>query len=174
MPLALRPLGPGDAEAVLALYRAAAAAGSGLARYPDEIDLGRAERIVAHRPPDGLSIGAFRDGALVGEIHAARPGPRKFAHVLGDLTVAVHPLHQGEGIGRALFEALFAEAARFDPPITRIELFVHEGNPAAQRLYERLGFVAEGRMPGRLVLDDGQCFADIPMARLQPQARQTP
>lgn len=160
----LRPTGPADAEAILTLYRRAAE-GPGLARYPDELDAHFAAHILAQAARGGISIGAFAEGRMVGEIHAWRSGLRKFAHVLGDLTVAVDPEWHGRGLGLALFEALFARAAAMEPRIERIELFVHTGNPGAKRLYERLGFVEEGRLPGRLRFDDGQVHDDFMMAK---------
>lgn len=164
MSLELRATGPGDAAAILALYRKAAA-GPGLARYPDELDESFTAHIAAQVAKGGLSIGAFKHGRLVGELHAWRPGPRKFAHVLGDLTVAVDPDCQGEGVGSVLFARLFELVAMMEPRIERIELFVHTGNPGAKRLYERLGFVEEGRLPGRLRFDDGQVHDDFLMTK---------
>jgi putative acetyltransferase len=43
-----------------------------------------------------------------------------------------------------------------------------EGNTDAIRLYERLGFVIEGRFPGRVRLEDGSVEADIAMGRPLP------
>jgi len=162
--LDLRPTSESDASAILALYRKAAE-GPGLARYPDELDAHFAAHILEKAASGGISIGAFEGDRLVGEIHGWRPGPRKFAHVLGDLTVAVDPDWHGKGVGSALFEALFARAAAMEPRIERIELFVHTGNPGAKRLYERLGFVEEGRLPARLRFDDGQVHDDFMMAK---------
>jgi putative acetyltransferase len=92
--------------------------------------------------------------------------PAQFRHVLTDLTVAVHPRAQGRGVGSRLFEALFEAASRLTPPVTRIELVARTGNAAAIRLYERLGFRAEGRFAGRVRLADGRIEDDIPMARI--------
>jgi putative acetyltransferase len=150
---------------MLALYRAAAS-GHGLARYPDELSEEHCATVLARAASDGISIGAFFQGQMLGEIHAWRLGPRKFDHVLGDLTVAVDPAHQGKGVGRALFDALFDFARSTSPSIERIELFVHDGNPGARRLYESLGFQVEGRMPRRLKLDDGRTFDDFAMAKI--------
>ena len=105
------------------------------------------------------------DGRPAGEIHASRLGPRQFAHNLTDLTVAVHPDFQGRGVGAALFEALFAEAAKLTPRIERIELMCREGNAGAVRLYERLGFVIEGRFPRRVRLKDGTVEDDLAMGK---------
>lgn len=163
----IRPLALADRDAVLALYRAAAAGpNGGLARTPDEIDEAYVESFLREAEADGVSLGAFDpDGALLGEIHASRPGPRQFAHVLSDLTVAVQPDARGQGLGTRLFEALFAHAAGLRPRIERVELVAREGNAGAVRLYQRLGFVIEGRFRGRVRLPDGTVEDDLPMAR---------
>jgi putative acetyltransferase len=85
--------------------------------------------------------------------------------VLTDLTIAVHPRIQGRGAGRLLFESLFAQAALLTPRITRIELVCRSGNVRALRLYESLGFEAEGRFKERVRLADGTLEDDIPMVR---------
>ena len=164
----LRALGPVDAPEVLTLYRAAAAGRGGLARRPDEIDLGYVQAFLTRASAGGVSLGAYVGEALAGEIHATRIGPRQFAHVLTDLTVAVHPDHQGQGLGQALFKGLFAAAVSLTPPAERIELMARDGNADAIRLYERLGFVIEGRFPGRVRLEDGTVEADIAMGRPLP------
>ncbi len=167
--LLLRPTTPADEAALLALYRdVAAMPNSGLARHDDEIDRGYVGAFAGLCDPQGLSIAAFDGEALAGEIHAQRMRPRQFSHVMTDLTVAVHPRMQGRGVGSALFRALFDAAARSAPPVTRIELVARTGNAAAIRLYERLGFRAEGRFAGRVRLPDGTLEDDIPMARTSP------
>jgi len=77
----------------------------------------------------------------------------------------VHPGFQGRGVGAALFEALFAAAAELSPAIERVELMCREGNAGALRLYQRLGFVVEGRFPRRVRLGDGTIEDDLAMAR---------
>ena len=170
--LLLRPTIPADAEALLSLYRAVAATPtSGLARHSDEIDRDYIAAFLGGQNSCWMSIGAFLDGDLVGEIHAARMHPRQFHHVFTDLTIAVHPRMQGHGVGSQLFAELFVCAARLDPPVTRIELVARTGNFAAIRLYERLGFRAEGRFQGRVRLSNGRVEDDIPMARMTEGAR---
>lgn len=163
----LRAVSLADAAAVVTLYRAVTAVpGSGLARWGDEITHEYIEAFLIRALSGGVSLGAFLGDTLVGEIHATRIGPRQFAHVLTDLTIAVHPDVQGRGVGSRLFAALFESAAKLVPCATRIELVARSGNTAALRLYERLGFRAEGRFQGRVRLPDGQIEDDIPMARL--------
>jgi RimJ/RimL family protein N-acetyltransferase len=170
--LLLRPMTPADAGVLLSLYRAVAATpNSGLARHSDEIDSGYVDAFLRGQDTGWMSIGAFHGTDLVGEIHAMRMQPRQFHHVLTDLTIAVHPRMQGHGVGSRLFAELFARTARLDPPVTRIELVARTGNAAAIRLYERLGFRAEGRFRDRVHLADGRIEDDIPMARMSDGAR---
>jgi putative acetyltransferase len=167
--LTLRVLTEADALAVLALYRATAAGpNSGLARCPDEMDLAWVQGFLGKASAGGATLGVWAGAVLAGEVHASRMGPRQFDHNLMDLTVAVHPDWQGRGVGARLFEGLFSAAAAMTPRIERIELAVREGNPGARRLYERLGFVAEGRHPGRVRLPDGTMDTDITMTKVLP------
>ena len=160
------PTKPADAAAVLALYQATAGAlESGLARTPDEMDIAWAQGFLARAAATGASVGVWAGDVLIGEIHASRMGVRQFDHNLVDLTVAVHPDWQGRGVGRRLFEALFAAAYGLSPKVERIELAVREGNVSAVRLYERLGFILEGRHPGRVRLPDGRMEMDLTMAK---------
>lgn len=163
----IRPASLADAPRVFALYRAVAAMpDSGLARAPDEIDLAYVEGFMRHALDSGVMLLATDGDALLGFIDATRIGPRQFAHVLSNITVAIHPSAQGQGVGRALFTALFEAAKALTPNITRFELMVREGNQGAIRLYERLGFKIEGRYEGRVRLPDGTVEADIAMGRV--------
>jgi ribosomal protein S18 acetylase RimI-like enzyme len=162
--ITIRPTTLADAPAVLSLHLAAASRGGGLAREPDEMSLEPIEAVLAKALATGVALSAWSDGAIAGEIHAGRLGPRQFNNSLTELTVAVHPDFQGRGIGGLLFEALFAEARKL-PGVTRVELFCREGNRHALRLYERLGFVIEGRLVRRVVLADGTVEDDLTMAK---------
>ena len=163
----LRAMSLADADAVVTLYRAVAAVpDSGLAGRVDEISREYVTDFLARALIGGVSLGAILGDTLMGEIHATQIGPRQFAHVLTDLTIAVHPDVQGRGVGSRLFAALFENAAQFVPRTTRIELVARSGNTAALRLYERLGFKAEGCFLGRVQLPDGRIENDMPMARL--------
>lgn len=61
------------------------------------------------------------------------------AHVL---TIGTRPDHQRHGIGQTLLSALIGQATRRG--VERIVLEVRADNAAAQRLYERNGFVVAG------------------------------
>lgn len=163
----IKALASNDVLNIFELYRAAAIVpGSGLARAYDEIALEYVQAFVERALKNGLLLGAFIDNELVGEIHGAQLGPRQFDHVLGDLTVAVHPKAQGKGVGSALFASFFEAVSVMSPAVTRVELTARSGNTGALRLYERLGFKKEGRLVGRVRLPDGSIEDDIPMARI--------
>jgi RimJ/RimL family protein N-acetyltransferase len=155
-------------DAVLALYLAVAADGaSGLARQPHEIDRKYVRAFLEKVDANGLSLGLCEPRSpdrLLGELHATRMGPAQFNHVLTDLTIAIDPRQQGRGLGSTLFRAYFDTVRRNLPEIRRIELLVRSGHAHARRLYERLGFVQEGCMIGRVQLADGSVEDDIPMA----------
>lgn len=153
-----------DAPAVLELYRQVAAIPGGLARLVDEVTPDYIAHALTRAAQGGLGLVARRGPVVVAEIHAATSPLGCFAHVLGDLTIAVHPDTQGEGIGATLFGRFMAIVESEMPHIHRVELIARESNRGAIRLYERLGFRAEGRMEQRIRNPDGTLEADIPMA----------
>lgn len=163
MSFSIRPAVSSDRDAIVALHKAAAVTPGALARAPEEVTPAYAEGAIG---ADICLVAVEADGFVCGEIHAKRESPAIFAHVLGGLTVAVHPERQGQGIGSRLFEALIARARTMDPPILRIELAAGAGNPGAVRLYERLGFQHEGRQVARGRLPDGRFEDDILMGLL--------
>ena len=85
----------------------------------------------------------------MGEIHCYKAGIACFDHLLGDLTIAVDPDYQGQGVGKALFMAVLTEVQENRKDILRIELLTGEANKRAIAFYQSLGFVIEGRMPNR-------------------------
>ena len=161
----IRRASPADAGHLRDLYRAAAAQGT-LARMPDEVDDAYVAGFMA-AAQDGLEVVAEVDGAVVGDLHASRLAPRQFKRTLGDLTVAVHPDHQGQGIGRKLFEEFLRIVRDEMPDIERVELFAWDRNVNALMLYESVGFKFEGLLPRRVRTDAGEWRNDILYAWLR-------
>jgi putative acetyltransferase len=159
----VRPATPADRSGIVALHKAAAVTPGALARTPEEVTPDYGDYALAC---DICLVAVEADATVVGEIHAKRETVALFAHVLGGLTVAVHPDRQGQGIGSKLFEALITWARAQVPAILRIELAAGAGNPGAVRLYERLGFQHEGRQVARGRLPDGRFEDDILMGML--------
>ena len=159
MSVVIRRARPGDATTIRDVYRAAAEQGT-LARMPDEVDDAYVAGFMA-AAKDGIEVVAEVEGKVVGELHAARLGPRIFSHGLGELTIAVHPSQQGKGIGRKLFEEFFRIVREEMPDIHRVELYAWDGNQGAIQLYESLGFKFEGRLPHRVRMDSGEWRDDV-------------
>lgn len=108
---------------------------------------------------------------LIAEIHTYKPGIRVFAHVFSDLTVVVHPDHQGKGIGKVLFRTLLQEIELKHQGIMRVELIARESNKKAIEFYKKLGFSIEGRLENRICDKKGKLEADIPMGWIRPACR---
>ena len=163
--ISIRQSTMGDVDGIVALYQAAGEAGGGLARAPDEVSRDYVSAFIDKALSGGIALVAVDDtGSIVGEIHASPAGPRSFAHVLGDLTIAVHPSSQGKGIGRRIFAALLQIVGSQMPHVQRVELVTQESNKRALSMYESLGFEREGRMKNRIRMRDGSLDHDIPMS----------
>ena len=84
---------------------------------------------------DFLAIKHIEHGPI-GRYYLQRSAPE---HLLVD--ISLFPTQRGQGIGRALIEASQHHAQELG---CGMHLHVQQTNPAARRLYERLGFVIDG------------------------------
>jgi len=100
------------------------------------------------------------------------PG-REHAASLG---IGVRKAYRGAGLGRRLIDAAIAEAWR--KGLSRIELWVRSANIAAIGLYEKVGFVLEGRRRDAVRLDgvseDELLMALLARAPAPPAAARAP
>lgn len=160
-----------DVSKIVALYKAVADRSGGLARNTDEITEEYVRDFVTKSTDDGLIIVVEHpqdENQIIGEIHAYRKGVKVFAHVLSDLTIAVHPDFQSKKVGRTLCTIFLEEVGLHRQEIGRVELITRESNLKAIRFYQSLGFRIEGRLEMRIKTDDGQYEADIPMGWQNP------
>jgi putative acetyltransferase len=163
-PPAIRPARPEDAPRLAAAERAIARVPGRLASRPEEIDDDAVRRSIVDLVERGRGayLVAERDGELLGHARLEPLGLAVTAHVVR-LTIAVHEGHQGQGLGRALMDALL-RWARSDPRVEKVELQVRATNDRAIALYRSLGFVEEGRKTRRLKLGPGAYVDDLYMA----------
>lgn len=99
--------------------------------------------------------GAFEHGALCGHVGLDRETRIKCRHKAKLVGMYVAPEYAGRGVGRALVEALLAEA-RLDG-LELIVLTVTEGNSGAEKLYERCGFRSFGIEPRAIKVEGRAC-----------------
>ncbi len=153
-----------DFSGIKTLYQHVARQGGGIARTEDEITEEYIHHNLASANTRGIAYVAEVGEQIVAEIHAYSPVPKVFAHILSDLTIAVHPDYQGSGIGRAIFSALLDNVKQHQSDILRVELFVRQSNLKAITFYQSLGFEIEGHFQQRVRRPDGALEADVPMA----------
>lgn len=161
-----------DAAAIYELYRAVAAFEGGLARTAEEITPEYVEYFLHNSLQSGVVIIARNrdDGKIVGEIHGYALGPKVFAHVLRELTIAVHPERQGAGVGKALFTSFMNLVRENRPDVLRVELIARESNRKAIEFYQKIGFEIEGKLRNRIRSVGGGFEADVPMAWLRDES----
>jgi ribosomal protein S18 acetylase RimI-like enzyme len=92
---------------------------------------------------DNFVLGAFKDGQLIGTAAFLRNQTLKRKHKGRVWGMYVADSARGQGIGRALLEALL-ERARQLPDLEEVQLSVAVSQVAAQRLYASFGFESYG------------------------------
>jgi putative acetyltransferase len=161
--IAVRNALPADA-AVLCLAERETSKTSGLLiSLPHEFSEADFRSKIVWLSDAGIYFVAEIGGKVVGHVLLEPMPLDSMSHVFS-LTIVVHPGYTGCGVGTRLMNALFDWASRH-PHVEKIELRVREGNAGAIRLYQRFGFVEEGRFEKRIKLSDGNYLADISMAR---------
>ncbi len=158
-----------DQTRIANLYQRVATVPGGLARLESEITSEYLQNVIEKTTHNGVGFVALNaEEHLIGEIHAYSPEVSCFSHVLTELTIAIDPDYQTQGVGRLLFEKFISHVASECPKISRIELFARESNVKAIDFYKSMEFKVEGEFLGRIKNGDGTCEADIAMAWYRP------
>lgn len=124
LPTRLHRLTPDDADAVNQLYSQAAEPGEAIVAFlPSQI---------AH----GVFFGIEKYGKLVAAAGTHVASQQENIAAIGN--VFTHPKHRGKGYGSAVTAAV--AQGLIDSGINRITLNVKQGNSAAVRIYQKLGF----------------------------------
>ena len=160
-----------DVSRLIKLYKAVARIEGGIARFENEVT----EEYVSHFVSESIRTGLIIVGEhpdnpdeLIAEMHGYKAGPKVFDHVLGDVTVLVHPSFQGKKIGRTLLTIFLEEIGRNRTDIGKVDLIAREGNQKAIALYQSVGFRVEGRLEMRIRTPERNYEADIPMGWQNP------
>ena len=144
-----------DTGAIFSLYKATAEVPDGIIRQPNEITIDYIAHFLDQSLKNGLILVAKEKGKIVGEIHAYTPPIFAFQHLLTDLTIVVHPEHQGKGIGKKLFLDFLKIVESAYAHILRVELFVRGHNEKNIAFYKKLGFINEGRQENKIFSESG-------------------
>ena len=163
-----------DTADIFRLYKLQSKTNSGLARDESEITRKYVEEFTLRSLKTSTQfvvVDASKENAIAGEIHCYKLEPKVFNHILSNLTIVISPEYQRKGLGKKLFETLLSNISNNRADILRVELIVRESNQNAIKLYESLGFKAEGRFEKRIRSAKNQLEADIPMAWFNPKFR---
>ncbi len=162
MKLTIRPAIFEDAPAIHAAEQETALESGCLVSSPEELKLPDFEHKIQLLQHSGRYIVAETQDQVVGHACLAPMELRAIAHVFR-LTIVVHPGFTQQGIGNALMSDLL-QSAEEDSRIQKIELLVRATNQPAIYLYQKHGFVEEGRFHKRIRLINGSFVDDISMA----------
>lgn len=114
---------------------------------------GLAQKIIQHFKNQPLSafFVAENEGDLIGYIGLVGENMQKRSHI-GRIVIGVSEKSKGKGTGTKLFEEVFnwIEGKHF----SRLELTVIETNIVALNIYEKMGFIKEGKHIDSLIIDD--------------------
>jgi ribosomal protein S18 acetylase RimI-like enzyme len=111
----------------------------------------------------GFTLGAWRGDRLVGAITCERDPRSKVRHIGHIVGMMVMADQQGQGVGRALLDALIARASA-DDEMHQLTLSVTAGNNAAVHLYESAGFTCYGSLARAIRI--GERFLDKQLMQL--------
>jgi ribosomal protein S18 acetylase RimI-like enzyme len=164
----IRPAVPGDASALIAHLKALAhEPGINIPLAPDEITLTVAEerdRLASFDDnPRAILLVAMRGGELLGELTIRGLSNRRAVQHVATLGMSVRVDARGQGVGSALLEAALEWAA--EHAFSRVELYVYARNTPAIALYEKHGFLHEGRRK-HFIRDGEQFLDDLVMAKV--------
>jgi len=102
------------------------------------------------------------EGAFAGFLSALRGEPRRVRHC-AYLVTGILKAYRGNGYGTMLFEKM--EQWARENGITRLELTVMAENGRARHLYEKMGFIVEGKKERSMIVD-GSAVDEYYMAKL--------
>lgn len=155
----VREARPADARVILEYVDAISRESDFLTFEPGEHDFTEEkerELIQEYAKQDNrLFILGLIDGDIVAALTFAG-GPRSRTRHAGEFGMSVRKARWGRGIGSVMLDTLI-RWGRENPVVTKINLRVRTDNPRAIRLYERKGFVREGRLRNDMQID-GQHF----------------
>lgn len=156
-----------DAEQILKYVKRIISEGAGMLMAPEEFTLTveqEAKWIRKHLDAPGkLMILAEAESQIVGFLNFSNFERKRLAQN-GSFGISVHKEWRNLGIGRLLIETML-DWARQNPLIEKVYLEVFASNERAIHLYQKLGFVEEGRKSRHVKFSDEHYEDEILMSR---------
>jgi RimJ/RimL family protein N-acetyltransferase len=122
------------------------------------------ERITKFQDPSqGILLLAWDGNTVIAMTDIIRGEKLRIRHV-GEIGVSILPDYRNLGLGTALMRT-WIDWAKSDAGLEKLMLSVYENNSIARRLYEKLGFVEEGRRRRHYKFADNQYIDSIQMSK---------
>ena len=161
----LRSAAASDAAAMIEFLRISNEETYFMLRYPEEIMLTENEETTIlkkwEEQQNKLLLLALISGEIVGSCGLAPVADNLKTKHRGQFGISVKQNYWGLGIGSVLVQEILSFAK--NNRIEQVELGVYSDNLRAQKLYERFGFTAWGRLPNAYKLKDGSYRDEINM-----------
>ncbi|WP_262695552.1 GNAT family N-acetyltransferase [Kordiimonas aquimaris] len=109
-----------------------------------------------------ICIVALHGKSILGVLESATDRRARTRHVT-TFSMSVHPDHRGKGIGQELLNTYTGWVSEHNQ-LSKVELHVHSDNAIAIHLYEKAGFVIEGRRKDAIKYKNERFVDDILMA----------
>jgi len=154
-----------DAEQLLEHMRITSAETEFMSRYPEEITVSVESQSrflqMIENDPDNFMLAAYIDGRLVGNAGITRVRDNfKYRH-RANFGISLQEEVCGLGLGTIMMQEIFdiVKQTSFE----QLELTAFADNVRAIRLYEKVGFVKTGVLPGAYRLKDGSYHDEVQM-----------
>ena len=105
-----------------------------------------------------ISLLAFLNGKIAGLVNITADQRKRVRHI-GDLFIVIGKRYWNNGLGSLLIEEAI-EWAQASGILRRLQLTVQTRNQAAVHLYQKHGFVIEGRQERGAYIEEGK-FSDV-------------
>jgi RimJ/RimL family protein N-acetyltransferase len=122
------------------------------------------DRLAEIRRRECVILLAERDGAVVGSCHLWRSKDKQSHRAF--IGIALSKSVRGRGLGRPLMTRAIALAKDRMPEMRMVALNVFDYNDRARSLYDRMGFIEVGRVPGAVKEGDRYYDEAIMVLRL--------
>ncbi|MQQ27516.1 GNAT family N-acetyltransferase [Streptococcus mitis] len=105
-----------------------------------------------------ITLLAFLNDKIAGIVNITADQRKRVRHI-GDLFIVIGKIYWNNGLGSLLLEEVI-EWAQASGILRRLQLTVQTRNKAAVRLYQKYGFVIEGRQERGTYIEEGK-FIDV-------------